>query len=167
MLRNHETLDRMDDILDFSKPGTWVFRSRLRELSEQYIIWARLNSTRRPGILRYDPTDVEEHALCDRTREHSHCRVMIDVDTGHGSLSTHTVDVKEVTVCTPSKKHEFVMQIVGLEEDIGKLYLVRTIRPARGDIPKLGVTTFEDHLTIKELPAFLFTRTTKRNTVQS
>lgn len=156
----------MDCSEEFSKPGTWVFRPQLRELSEQYNIWARLNSTRRSGILRYDLAGVEEHALCERMREHGHCRVMIDVNTGHGSSSTRTVDIKEVTVCTPIKKHEFVMQTVGLEEDIGKLYLVRKICPARGDMPKLGVTTFEDHFTIKELPAFLFTRITKRDTVQ-
>lgn len=140
---------------------SWPLQTKLVELGTKYDVWVRHLRTGRPGILRTNDDCYEDHSLCTPGFEHSQCQVVVDFDTGHGRFSRQICRISELTVCTPTKKMEFVTRAIGKDDEIGTLKLVCSLPPARGQVRRIGISD-EGSRTPREELASLYTKISKK-----
>ena len=144
-------------------PGTWIFHPLIRHLSRDYDIYVRIEPSGRPALLDYDASIVEDHSQCHlkKSSDHNKNRVMVKATSGQLGTSHTLVDVYNISVYIPTKCKEWVVQIHGENDDIGRTLLVSAIPPPRGGPRKIGVT-FPGECRPREFIANHFTRITKK-----
>ena len=143
-------------------PGMWVFRPQIRDLPDTINIWARSDRKKRFGVLERFSYYFEDHRACAQSNNnHVGCEVLMKLDTGHQRFSDSTREpVSTLSVCTPRKKGEMVMQVIGPPTDIGKIFRVEGLPHAFGGERSLILTELVQGILTgrwQEQPAGLFT----------
>ena len=140
---------------------SWPLHPKLVEVGTKYDVWIRHLRTGRPGILRTSDECYEDHSLCTSGQEHSFCQILVDLDTGHGRYSRQICRLSDLSVCTPSKKLEFVTRVIGKDDEIGTRKLVCSLPPARGRARRIGISD-EGSRTPREEVASFYTKVSKK-----
>ena len=149
------------NVITLSRSELWALTPKNTDIGKTYDVWVRHLRTHRVCILKTGDTSHQDHSVRLQENEHSFRQVLVDNDTGHGRFSHKTCRLCDLTVCLVSRKSEFVVQVIGNEEDVWILKLDYNLLPAKGHPWRIRVTKIGSRALADFLTSF-FTKITKK-----
>ena len=102
----------------------WIFQPEIRSHKPQIQIWAYLDKLEQSCLINYDDFPFKDHAECQNHGFYSACKVRLLRETGHNALTASSELISKLSICTPRKKNELVIQVSSKQDEIGRIFTV-------------------------------------------